>query len=161
MPSRIDLNRATQEELSSIPSIGPELACEIVRRREQRGRIESIDELDTLSQIDGTRMQYLRANTVAGRGPAEDQPPRGESQRGGPQAARSPSGKRQRQRGPVNLNRASRDELEHIPGIDGMLAEKIIEYRERHGGFRNLDQVQQVEGIDGQRVRLVREHATV
>jgi len=48
----------------------------------------------------------------------------------------------------VNINTASRDELLKVPGIDGALAEAIIAYRERYGGFRQLAELKSGLGVD-------------
>ncbi len=47
----------------------------------------------------------------------------------------------------VDINRATRDELEALPGIGPVLAGRILEYRERHGPFRSLDDLLKVKGI--------------
>ena len=47
----------------------------------------------------------------------------------------------------VNLNTATQEELTALPGIGDTLAERIISYREAHGGFSSAEEVRQVEGI--------------
>ncbi len=47
----------------------------------------------------------------------------------------------------VDLNRASKDDLKEIKGVSDTLAEKIVEYRSQHGGFKNLDDLDKVEGF--------------
>lgn len=47
----------------------------------------------------------------------------------------------------VDLNRASAPELALLPGIGETLAERIMQYRQRHGPFRELDELQRVHGI--------------
>lgn len=49
--------------------------------------------------------------------------------------------------GKVNINTASRAELETLPGIGSATASKIITYREQHGPFQALEGIQQVVGI--------------
>lgn len=47
----------------------------------------------------------------------------------------------------VNINTASRDELKTLSGIGDSKADSIIQYRETHGAFRNIEELMNVEGI--------------
>lgn len=47
----------------------------------------------------------------------------------------------------VDINNASQTEIETLPGIGPSLASKIIEYREQNGGFKNVEELQNVKGI--------------
>ncbi len=49
--------------------------------------------------------------------------------------------------GQLNLNSATARELEQLPGIGPVLAQKIIEFREQHGPFQRFEDLLQVEGI--------------
>jgi competence protein ComEA len=56
---RIDLNRASSAELQMLPGIGPKLANEIIRFREQQ-RFGSVDDLDLVSGIGPKRLDAIR-----------------------------------------------------------------------------------------------------
>ena len=49
--------------------------------------------------------------------------------------------------GPVNLNSATADQLEALPGIGPVLAQHIVDWRTAHGSFRSVDQLKDVSGI--------------
>jgi competence protein ComEA len=56
----------------------------------------------------------------------------------------------------VSLNRASREELERLPGIGPALAARIVEQRERYGPFRRAEHLMLVRGISERRFRQLR-----
>lgn len=61
----------------------------------------------------------------------------------------------------INLNTASAEELASLPGIGGVLAARIVAYREEHGPFQTLDDIMQVSGIGSKVVEEIRDLATL
>ncbi|WP_431306307.1 helix-hairpin-helix domain-containing protein [Streptomyces abyssalis] len=55
------------------------------------------------------------------------------------------------QGGLVSLSSATVAQLETLPGVGPVLAQHIVEYREEHGGFTSVDQLQEVNGIGDRR----------
>lgn len=49
--------------------------------------------------------------------------------------------------GKINLNNASLSELDKIPGVGPVTAQKIIDYREKHGAFNSIDDLKKLGGI--------------
>ncbi|MBN1286968.1 MAG: helix-hairpin-helix domain-containing protein [Anaerolineae bacterium] len=49
--------------------------------------------------------------------------------------------------GPININTASRDELDALYGIGPSLAQRIIDYREANGPFETIEDIMNVRGI--------------
>ncbi len=48
---------------------------------------------------------------------------------------------------PININRASADQLTILPGIGPVSAEAIVDYRDLHGPFSDIEEIQNVSGI--------------
>jgi competence protein ComEA len=49
--------------------------------------------------------------------------------------------------GPLNLNTATVSQLEALPGIGRSTAERILEYRDKSGGFKKIEDLMNVRGI--------------
>lgn len=49
--------------------------------------------------------------------------------------------------GKININTATAKELEKLPGIGKAIAERIVEYRQANGAFKNVDDLSKVKGI--------------
>jgi competence protein ComEA len=82
--------------------------------------------------VDG---QQILVGAAGGVGPAgQPGPDPGGGLSGGPAA-------------PVELNSATLDQLETLPGVGPVLGQHILDWREQHGQFTSVDQLQDVSGI--------------
>ena len=158
---RIDPNKAGEEELDRLPGVGPAVARRIVQLRVDRGSfVEPSDLLSvqgvgpaTLARI----LPYLELPTSALSGEAtrpwlQPRPRlRGSDGFGGqdPGPVRNPQIL-------VDLNRASREELELLPGVGPVMSQRILELRESLGRFRRLDELRSVRGIGSATIERLR-----
>ena len=47
----------------------------------------------------------------------------------------------------INLNTASAADLENLPGVGAKMAERIVEYRQKNGPFKKIEDLMNVKGI--------------
>src|SRR3954453_22156221 len=62
---------------------------------------------------------------------------------------------------PINLNTATLEQLDTLDGVGPATAQKILDYRQAHGGFGSVDELDQVPGIGEKRLAALREHLRV
>ena len=96
----------------------------------------------------------------AGQGNAANGAAQGGTQ---PQPARTltPAGSAQKGSTPVNINTATAEELQTLPRIGPAMAQRIIAWREAHGGFRSVDELDAVPGIGPSMLENLRPLVTV
>jgi competence protein ComEA len=63
--------------------------------------------------------------------------------------------------GKVNLNTATLAQVDALPGVGPVLAQRILDYREQHGGFRSVGDLRQVNGIGDARYQDLKDLVTV
>jgi len=62
---------------------------------------------------------------------------------------------------PINLNTATSDELQLVPGIGPVTAEKILQMRKSYGPFKSVDDLRAIRGIGPKRLEKMRKYLTV
>ena len=101
----------------------------------------------------------------AGQGNAANGAAQNGASQGGtqPQPARTltASGSAQKGSSPVNINTATAEELQSLPRIGPAMAQRIIAWREAHGGFRSVDELDAVPGIGPSMLENLRPLVTV
>jgi competence protein ComEA len=137
---RINVNTADRETLETLPGVGPEIAREIVAARP----FKSVDELERVRGIGPARMDELRnlVTVLPASKRTESRPARTEAAS---------------VRWPIDLNTASREELEALPEIGPVKAQAIIEARP----FSSIEDVMRVSGIKEATFEAIRDKVTV
>lgn len=152
---KVDIDRAPAIEIARLPRIGLRLAKVIVADREAKGPFGSAEALDRVSGIGPALIAAIREHAVFSQVPTQPM-----------QAAVAPpeaSGSAAPAQGPqpLDLNRATAQELERLPRIGPSLAARIVAFRLSHGPFRAVDSLIRVPGIGPATLALLRHRLTV
>ncbi|HPD18893.1 MAG TPA: helix-hairpin-helix domain-containing protein [Candidatus Goldiibacteriota bacterium] len=60
--------------------------------------------------------------------------------------------------GQINLNTASMEEIDKLPGIGKTISLRIIEYREKNNGFKNTEELKKIKGITEKKFEKIRKY---
>jgi competence protein ComEA len=146
----IDINRATSEDLQQIKGIGAKTAAKILAHRDERGGFTSLRQLTEVKGIGAKTLAKIACRFYV---PAEGPLPCGDSSEG---KETKPAGVTEG--GKVNLNLADADGLTRLPGIGEKKAAAIIAYREAHGAFDSVDELQNIKGFGAKTVERLAPH---
>ena len=64
---------------------------------------------------------------------------------------------RSAQTGPVHLNTATLEQLDSLPGVGPVTAQKILDHRQEHGAFGSVDELDAIPGIGPARLAQLRD----
>ena len=62
---------------------------------------------------------------------------------------------------PINLNSATSEQLQQVPGIGPVTAEKILKMRKLHGPFKSVNELRAIKGIGPKRLAKMKPYLTV
>ncbi|HEU5304028.1 MAG TPA: helix-hairpin-helix domain-containing protein [Gemmatimonadales bacterium] len=166
---RIDADRATAAELARLPRVGPALARAIVAYREAHGAFGGLPGLDRVPGVGPGLLAALAGHLEFGGtalgGASQTAAPlaplsgstAGLAPAPGPSPAPHPGGPS----GRLDLNSASAQALDSLPGIGPARAASIVQYRAQHGPFRSIDDLGEVPGVGPAALARLRDHLSV
>lgn len=134
----VDLNSASKAELEALPGVGDKVAAEIINHRPY----QSVDELKNVKGV-GSGKKYDQIKGLVSVEPAH--------------SADSHRAKKLAQGEIINLNTASQQDLEKLPGIGDKKAQAIIAARP----FSSPEDLKKVKGIKGKTYEEIKDHITV
>ena len=62
---------------------------------------------------------------------------------------------------PIDLNRATAQDLTQLPGVGEAIAKRIVDFREQHGPFRRVEDLMKVKGIGEKSLEKIRPYVRV
>lgn len=145
---RIDPNTADEGELDRLPKVGPGQARKIVEWRQRHGPFRTLADLDAVPGIGPAALAAVAPFVTLAPAPESEGGTIVESATARsvvPSRADGMDGVDGGRR--VNLNSASAEELQTLPGIGPALAARIVSHRDAHGPFRSVEELETVPGI--------------
>lgn len=61
----------------------------------------------------------------------------------------------------INLNKAELSELTELPGVGPELAQRILDYRNSYGEFRDIEDIKKVKGIGNNKFELLKDYIDI
>ena len=61
----------------------------------------------------------------------------------------------------IDINTASAEELDQLPGIGAVIAQRIVDYRQANGSFASIEEIMEVKGIGESTFADIRDSITV
>jgi competence protein ComEA len=137
----INVNSASESELTGLPGIGPAKAAAIVQHRTQNGPFKNLGDLDAVSGIGpATLANITPLVTFSGDQASGTEAPAAKAASSAP-AAPAPAG------GSININAVDASGLQALPGIGPSKAEAIVSDRTTNGPFASCSDLQRVRGV--------------
>jgi competence protein ComEA len=169
---RVDLNRADRAELLQLPGVGDSLAGRILEYRQANGGFRSVEDLRHVRGVGPAVLERLRPYIYAPQTEPDDElepeptvpappPVRLAARERKPAVAAAAVGRKAvALRGPVDVNAASAEELQRLPGVGPKTVARILQARGERP-FRSVEDLRRVPGIGPKSLERLRPHVTV
>ncbi len=156
VPPKKDINTATVEDFDAVPGIGKTRAQAIIQYRDRMGGFKSLEQVKDIAGV-GKKMFALLENNFF----VEEETPARAADGYPDQAPPAAPQQTSSAHGFVNINTASVQQLCTLEGIGETLAQRIIEYREKYGGFKSIEELKDVHGIGDGKFSLNKDRITI
>ncbi|GAB1599088.1 endonuclease/exonuclease/phosphatase family domain-containing protein 1-like [Argonauta hians] len=147
----ININNSTEEELMTLPGINRSIAQNIIEYRCRIGGFKKIEDLALVSGVGAAKLSVLRQEICVStkKGSSHDSSPYSSSQDVNSNEHYSKDMRRSNSSNQllVNVNIANVFQLMKIKGIDQIVAENIVSYRDKKGYFKTIEDLLKVKSI--------------
>jgi competence protein ComEA len=128
-----DINLADSADWCRLPGIGAKLASRIVHFRERLGGFYAIDQVGETFGLPDSGFQKIKSCLRLNPGDIHQ----------------------------IDLNHAAKEILLSHPYIRWQIANAILDYRVQHGGFKSVDELQQLARMDTEKYQRIRPYLTI
>jgi len=129
----VNINTSTLEELKQVPGIGPFFAEQIIKMREDYGGIYSLNQLLEIYRMDEEKLSQIESSLVIDNSDLKK----------------------------ININTATRKELNQHKGISWNVANSIVSMRETHGEYKKIDDLLKSILIDRKKLETLKPYLTI
>jgi competence protein ComEA len=167
---RIDINHGDRAELLQVSGVGNSLADRIEAHRREHGDFQSVDQLIEVRGIGPATLERLRPwvgvggdEPTAATNPVLAKPKTTSAARKKETAGSGPATPSKKTAGlsqPIDINQASLEELQRLPGVGPVMSQRIVEER-RKAPFKSVDDLRRVKGIGQKTLEKLRPFITV
>jgi competence protein ComEA len=162
---RVDLNRAGRAELLQLPGVGESLASRIENYRQEHGRFRTVEDLTAIHGVGPATVDRLRdwvRVSEVGVGSEANRSSSGGGRRKTSSASdkSAVSQKAADLKERINVNQASLEDLQRLPGIGPKMAQRIVDERQKNP-FQKVDDLRRVSGIGAKTLEKLRPHVTL
>ena len=125
---KVNINQADKDELKKIPGVGEATAQRIVNFRREGNQFFRVEDLTQIKLIGNKTVQTLKPHITVGKEYEQRQSAQPKSQS-------------------IDINSANMKKLKSLPGVGRITAQRIIQFRQQHGGFQRPEHLKNVSGI--------------
>ncbi|XP_013200561.1 endonuclease/exonuclease/phosphatase family domain-containing protein 1 [Amyelois transitella] len=150
-PELMNVNTATEEQLMTLPAVNRQLAREIVRHRQMIGGFKRVDDLALVSGLGAEKLELLRPEICI-----KKQLSRASSCTQSLDSIRTSGESRL-----CSINSSSVFQLQCVPGLNQEIAANIVDYRNKKGPFKSLDDLIKVRGMDTVKLLTAKQHLSL
>jgi competence protein ComEA len=182
--AKVDVNSASVETLETLPGIGPTLADRIVAGRPyknaddlanvkglSKSKVDAFQDQITFGKTKKSTTKSTKTTTpetssadtsASSKSKTYSKPTTTHDSYGSKTVTTTTSSSGKLAPGQtVNINTASAEQLDALPGIGPTKAQAIIDYRSEHGRFNSIEDIQNVKGIKEGEFSKIKEYIRV